>query len=161
MHMSLQLILGSLLVLHLAGITLMAGLTLFHFFTLNGLNKYLLTDNVRSLSIIEEFNRLSPWIGIGGMVLELKQAVTLAIWFRVKMPLVAIMIINGAWLSKLLSHRIHRELKSRVEHSRATHSSADSSSNKSAQALNRLRVIYTIQVLLILVIFTLSIFKFQ
>jgi hypothetical protein len=153
--MSFQIVLSSLLVLHLAGITLMAGITLSHFFTLQSLNKNLMTDRVRSLSIVEGLNRLSPLIGVGGLliilsgsglVMELKDAVAQAIWFKLKMPLVAIMIINGAFLSKRMGHRLQQLLMD------------DRPGN---QALSRLRLIYSIEVLLICIIFILSIFKFR
>jgi hypothetical protein len=169
--MSFQLILESLLVLHLVGIVLMAGITLFHFFTLSSLNKHLLTDRDKSMSLLEEFIRLSPWIGIGGMLIilsgtgmvwELKEGVTQALWFKCKMPLVAIMILNAAWLSKRFSHQLQHLLGvSRMGGLSTDASAAIAPENALQQAQFKLRMIYTIQVLLMLVIFTLSIFKFR
>lgn len=168
--MSFQLILGSLLVLHLVGIILMAGLTLFHFFTLSSLNRYLLTDQARALSLIDEFIRLSPWIGIGGMliilsgtgmVLELKEGVTQALWFKCKMPLVAIMVLNGAWLAKRFSHQLQHLMEPARTGALVNPPTGRTEQLAIKQAQFKLRLIYTIQVLLILAIFTLSIFKFQ
>ncbi len=107
--MTFQSLLNLYLVLHITGLTIMAGAVLADFSLSARINKYLSTDKRRALILLEASAGLAPLIGAGallliltgtGMVVELKSAVTQALWFRVKMPLVVLVVLNGTVVAR-------------------------------------------------------------
>lgn len=99
--MTLQL----LLVLHITGFTIMAGTVIANISIYRKLDKYLISDKPRALTILESTEGLPMLIGIGamlllttgiGMVFIFKSAVTSMLWFRIKMALVLLILITGA-----------------------------------------------------------------
>ena len=98
------------LVLHLVGFTMMAGAVLADFSINARLNKYLFTDKGRALVLLEGSLGLPRLTGIGAallvltgtaMTILLKDAVLQMTWFRIKMPLVLLIILNGIALARL------------------------------------------------------------
>ena len=146
------------LLLHITGFTIMAGAVLADFTLSARLNRYLLTDKGRALILLEASASLAPLIGIGavlliltgtGMVIELKSAVTQALWFRIKMPLVLLVVLNGTVLARPATLRLKKLL---LDGTPATAGIG--------RLRNRRSVIYILQLLLFVAIFILSIFKF-
>jgi Predicted membrane protein (DUF2214) len=146
-----------LLVLHITGFTMMAG-TIVADFTINRrLNRYLITDKGKALHILDGTAGLLALVGIGailliatgiGLVAIFRETVTSMLWFRIKMVLVVIVVVNGVALAKPTSMKLRNVL---VENSGAG----------PIEALkNRLRNVYVLQMLLFLIIFVLSVFKF-
>src|SRR5580698_4753551 len=95
--------------LHITGFTIMAGAVLADFSLSTRVNRYLSTDKGRALILLEASAGLAPLIGAGallliltgtGMVIELKSAVTQAMWFRIKMPLVLLVVLNGTVMAR-------------------------------------------------------------
>jgi hypothetical protein len=146
------------LLLHITGFTIMAGAVLADFTLSARLNRYLLTDKGRALILLEASASLAPLIGLGavlliltgtGMVIELKSAVTQALWFRIKMPLVLLVVLNGTVLARPATLRLKKLL---LDGTPATAGIG--------RLRNRRSVIYILQLLLFVAIFILSIFKF-
>ena len=146
------------LLLHITGFTIMAGAVLADFTLSARLNRYLLTDKGRALILLEASASLAPLIGIGavlliltgtGMVIELKSAVTQALWLRIKMPLVLLVVLNGTVLARPATLRLKKLL---LDGTPATAGIG--------RLRNRRSVIYILQLLLFVAIFILSIFKF-
>ncbi len=158
--MDFQKTLASLLVLHLIGLVMMAGAVLADFSLRTRFNKYLLTDRPRALTLLEGSAALLPLIGGGAllliltgtaMVIQLKGAVTQMVWFRIKMPLVILLVLNGSVLARRLGAQLYKLL--------STQESAGNT-NSIVAVRSRLRLVYIIQLLLFMSIFVLSIFKF-
>ena len=183
--MAFQTTLASLLVLHVIGLVMMAGGVLADFSLRTRFNKYLLTDRVRALTLLEGSAALLPLIGGGAlllilsgtaMVVQLKSAVTQMVWFRVKMPLVILLVINGAVPARRLGLQLFRILSAGTEaggsSSRIAVTGADGSAgtggntsregntSRIVAVRSRLRLVYVVQLILFLSIFILSIFKF-
>jgi hypothetical protein len=146
-----------LLVLHITGFTLMAGTIVADFTIGRRLNRYLLTDKGKALSILEGTAGLPLLIGIGtilllstgiGMVAIFREAVTSMLWFRIKMALVLIVMVNGIALARPTTMKLRNVL------------AQDAGTGPIDMLQNKLRIIYLLQMLLFLVIFTLTVLKF-
>lgn len=146
-----------LLVLHITGFTMMAGSIVADFTINRRLNRYLITDKGKALHILEGTTGLLALVGAGallliatgmGLVAIFREAVTSMLWFRIKMVLVLIVVLNGVVLARPTSMKLRNVL---VQNSAAG----------PIEALkNRLRNIYVLQMLLFMVIFVLSVFRF-
>jgi hypothetical protein len=157
--MTFQTTLATLLVLHVIGLVMMAGAVLADFSLRSRFNTFLLKDKTRALTLLEGSAALLPLIGGGAlllilsgtaMVILLKSAVTQMVWFRVKMPLVILLVLNGSVLARRLGLRLYRLLS--VE--------TDGNTSRIVALQSRLRLVYVLQLFLFLSIFVLSIFKF-
>jgi hypothetical protein len=195
--MAFQTTLASLLVLHVIGLVMMAGGVLADFSLRTRFNKYLLTDRVRALTLLEGSAALLPLIGGGAlllilsgtaMVIQLKSAVTQMVWFRVKMPLVILLVLNGAVPARRLGLQLFRLLSAGMEAGGSSSRSAgtggiagsgriagtgaggsagtggstsrEGNTSRIVAVQSRLRLVYVVQLILFLSIFILSIFKF-
>jgi hypothetical protein len=146
------------LLLHITGFTIMAGAVLADFTLSARLNRYLSTDKGRALILLEASAGLAQLIGAGallliltgtGMVIELKSAVTQALWFRIKMPLVLLVVLNGTVIARPATLRLKKLLLDETPPTAGI-----------GHIRNRRRAIYVFQLLLFIAIFVLSIFKF-
>jgi hypothetical protein len=147
------------LVVHLVGFTMMAGAVLADFSINARLNKYLFTDKGRALVLLEGSLGLPRLIGFGAallvltgtaMTILLKDAVLQTIWFRIKMPLVLLIILDGVALARPNALKLRRLL---IEDNLA-------GNIRIGRIRNRLRAIYILQLVLFAIVFVLSIFKF-
>lgn len=147
------------LVVHLVGFTMMAGVVLADFSINARLNKYLFTDKGRALVLLEGSLGLPRLIGFGAallvltgtaMTILLKDAVLQTTWFRIKMPLVLLIILNGVALARPNALKLKRLL-----------TEGDLAANpRIGRIRDRLRAIYILQLILFAIVFVLSIFKF-
>ncbi|HLZ85778.1 MAG TPA: hypothetical protein VKQ52_01005 [Puia sp.] len=147
------------LVLHITGFTMMAGIILADFAVSRRLNRYLITDKPRAVSIMESVAGFPRLIGIGGaillvtgiaMVVVFKGVVAQMLWFKIKMVIVLLVALNGSVVLRRNSNRLKLMLQSN-----------DDRQNGNILALKqRLGVYHGIELLLFLVIFVLSIFRF-
>jgi hypothetical protein len=184
--MDFQSTLASLLVLHLIGLVMMAGAVLADFSLRTKFNKYLLTDRPRALTLLEGSTALLPLIGGGAllliltgtaMVIQLKSAVTQMVWFRIKMPLVILLVLNGSVLARRLGLQLYKllsaaeveteaetdteaEAEAEAEAEREAETQKAGNTNSIVAVRSRLRLVYIIELLLFISIFILSIFKF-
>ena len=153
--MTLQL----LLVLHITGFTMMAGTVIANISINRKLNKYLTSDKVKAMTILESTAGLPILIGIGamlllttgiGMVFIFKSAVTSMLWFRIKMVLVLLILVNGAIIPRQNTAKLKVLL---AEKSRESIGPIEILRNK-------MNFFELTQLLLFLSIFVLSVFRF-
>jgi hypothetical protein len=147
------------LVLHITGFTLMAGTIAADFAINRRLGKYLLTDKSKAMSMLEGAAGFPALIGIGGllllttgigMVVLFKGAVARMLWFRIKMILVVLVILNGSLILRRQAGRL-----------RVLLTENGNGDNHRILALSRtMSVFHVIELLLFLLIFFLSVFQF-
>lgn len=90
-----------------------------------------------------------------------QSAVTQALWFRIKMPLVLLVVLNGTVLARPATLRLKKLLLDLPENGDRQPSGSSTPAPASIGHLrNRRRAIYIFQLLLFVAIFVLSIFKF-
>lgn len=145
------------LVLHITGFTLMAGTIAADFAINRRLGKYLLTDKNKALSMLEGAAGFPALIGLGGllllttgigMVILFKGVVARMLWFRIKMILVVLVILNGSLVLRRQAGRLKVLL-------------TGNGGNNQILALSRaMSVFHVIELLLFLIIFFLSVFQF-
>lgn len=155
--MNTQTLLQLFLVLHITGFATMAGTVAADTTIYGRLRKYLLTDKNKALTLYESSASFPILIGASaaliiatgiGMV-SLVPAFPEMLWFRIKMILVLCIIINGAIVARRLVNKLKGQLKS------------DAVDNVEVEALKgRLNLMYAVQILLFIAVFTLSVFKF-
>jgi hypothetical protein len=154
--MSPSIFLNLCLVLHITGFTMMAGSVLADFSIYRRLNKYLIADKQKALTILEGPAKLPVFIGVGavlliltgiGMVSIFRESVTSMLWFRVKMILVLLVVLVGIVLARPGAIRLRATLLQNED-------------NRRIEGLGRnLRNIYILQLILFLSIFILSVFR--
>jgi hypothetical protein len=152
-------LLNVLLVLHVVGFTTMAGTVLADFTINRRSNKYLTSDKPKALSILEGTDLFPRLVGMGVgllvitgicMVIILKGAVTSMLWFRIKMILVLLLVINGT--GPMRKNAVNLKLLL-----------SDNTGNNNGRILalkSRMTVFHSIQMILFLAIFVLSVFRF-
>jgi len=147
------------LVLHITGFTMMAGTILADFAVSRRLDKYILSDRPKAITILDTTAGFGRLIGIGaglliltglGMVSIFKGGVTQMLWFKIKMVLVLLVILNGT----LILQRGSKSLRTLLL-------SDDPRSNPRISALKaRLTIFHSLELLLFFIIFVLSILRF-
>lgn len=158
--MSFQTNLALLLVVHVIGLTMMAG-GFISVVALNGrVYRYIQTDRSRAIALIDGTSGIFRIITLGALLLIisgtvmtilLKGAVTQMLWFKVKMPLVVLLIVNIRLIGLPASTRISKLLGSKEVFDLS----------QIDQLSKRLRLSYWMQLLILLLIFIVSIFKFN
>jgi len=147
------------LVLHITGIIILAGLTIasealsFQSWKLIG------TDRAKAILMNSATMIFGRIIGIGGlltivtgfiMVSILREGVTAQVWFRIKMLLVILIVLNGAIYARRQNTKLTRLL------------SSDHTDNRKLESLKRnLNTSFLLQLILFLIIFVLSVFRFS
>ena len=151
-------LLNLFLVLHIAGFTAMAGTVLADFTINRRLNKYITSDKPKALSILEGTDFFTRMVGIGGglliltgigMAIILKGAVTSMLWFKIKMILVLLVMVNGGAIMRKNAVNLKLLL-------------SDNTGNSNGRILalkGRMTVFHSIQLILFLTIFILSVFR--
>lgn len=157
--MNTQTFLNVDLVLHITGFTMMAGTILADFAINRRVNRFLLTDKQRAVGIMDIAAGFPRLIGIGAallivtgfaMVSIFREAVTDMLWFRIKMAVVVLILVNGAVIMRRMSNRIKRLLEA----------GGDNNNALILSLKQRLGVFHGIELLLFLIIFILSVFRF-
>jgi hypothetical protein len=147
------------LVLHITGFTLMAGLIIADFSLDMRLNKYLLADKPRAITILEGAAGFPRLIGLGaflllatgiGMVVLLKGVVAKMLWFKIKMFFIVLVVLNGSL--------ILRRQESKLKHLLLENSNG--SGNRILALKRNMSIFHLIEITLFLVIFLLSVFQF-
>lgn len=151
-------LLNLFLVLHVVGFTTMAGTVLVDFTINRRLNKYLTSDKLKALSILDGTDFFTRLIGIGGglliltgigMAIILKGAVTSMLWFKIKMILVLLVMVNGGAIMRKNAVNLKLLL-------------SENTGNNNGRILalkGRMTVSHSIQLILFLIIFILSVFR--
>src|SRR5258705_3621765 len=109
------------LVLHITGFTMMAGTILADFAVSRRLDKYILSDRPKAITILDTTAGFGRLIGIGaglliltgiGMVIIYKGAIAQMLWFKIKMVLVLLVILNGTLIFQTGSKSLKKLLLS-------------------------------------------------
>jgi hypothetical protein len=147
------------LVLHITGFTMMAGTVLADYTVFRKVSRWLVADRQKALTILQGSAALVILISVGagllvttgiGMVIVFKGTVVHMLWFKIKMVLVVLVVLNGA----VLARRSMLKLK-------GTLLTEGTETNGRVEGLKRrLDYIYITQLILFLTIFVLSVLKF-
>jgi len=150
------------LVAHVVGITIMAGTTFIDFITFKTFLKAYRTDRANSLLLENYLYRLQRFLGIGMLVILASGVLMMVrlhgvwgvqLWFRIKMIILLLIIINGLGLRRVLGSRLKKLLTREIPAKSAT---AEFNGIKW-----RFSVVQVIQMLLFVTIYVLSVFKFN
>ena len=147
------------LVLHITGIIILAGLTLASYTMSLQSWKYIYSDKAKAVLINSSSMILGRIMGLGGlltivsgfvMVSILREGVTAQLWFRIKMLLVILIVLNGAFYARRQNTKLAKLLSSE----QITEGSKINAVKKN------LNFCFLLQFILFLVIFVLSVFRF-
>jgi len=146
------------LVLHITGIIILAGLTIASYTLSLQSWKLISTDRAKAILMNSATMIFGRIIGIGGlltivtgfvMVSILREGVTAQVWFRIKMLLVVLIVLNGAIYARRQNMKLTRLL------------SSDFNDNIKLNSVKRnLNTSFLLQLILFLTIFVLSVFRF-
>lgn len=150
------------LVTHIIGITVMAGTSFIDFVAFRILCKAYPADNVKVLIFKDYLYSLQRFLGLG-MLLILVSGVAMMIkfheiwgaqlWFRIKMGILLLIIVNGL----VLRRRVGSTLKKIT----VTDGSITTLSQKWDSVRRNMTAIQLVQILLFVIIYVLSVFKFN
>ncbi len=159
--MSNPYLLPFLVVFHIIGLTLMAGATLTEFMAFLQFWKIFPHDRQRAIILRQANEKIPALARIGGMlmivtgilmVVLMHGAVATQFWFRIKMGLVVLLIINAVVIARSQIMKLQRIL-------------ADSSGAFQVQQIDtlksRIMISLSFQLLLFFLIFVLSVFRFN
>lgn len=150
------------LVMHIIGITIMAGATFIEYMTFRQFWRIVAINKVQATIIWETISNYQKMMGIGmliiilggvGMMYYLHEAWGAQLWFRIKFGLVILVIINGLGIRRLLGSRLNKLIVNIVD--------TDNLSQAVHSIRGYIQVVHGIQLLLFLAIYTLSVFKFS
>lgn len=150
------------LVAHVVGITIMAGTTFIDFVTFRIFWKFFKADKVKGLVMEGYLNKLQRFMGIGMLVIlvsgvlmmvKLHEVWGAQIWFRIKMGVLVLIIINGLGLRRMLGTQLKKVL--------AEDLSIISIDEKFRGIRRKFTTVQAIQMYLFVIIFVLSVFKFN
>lgn len=150
------------LVGHVIGITIMAGTTFIDFITFRAFLRYVHIDKVKGQMMEGYLYRLQRFMGVGMLVILVTGILMMIkfhevwgaqIWFRIKMGLLLLIIVNGLGLRRVLGSKLKKVLPE------------DLSTKSIGERFNSIRrkliTVQMIQMLLFIIIYVLSIFKFN
>ncbi|MBV4358329.1 hypothetical protein [Pinibacter aurantiacus] len=150
------------LVTHIIGLTILAGSTLMDYLVSKKFWQQLILDRERGVAIQEAMARIPLLMGVS-LILLIASGVTMMgithgvfgeqLWFRIKFGLVVIIILNGM----IIGRRQTMKLK-KIIASTPSISVADESLIKIRSNLN---LFHIIQLTLFVIVFVLSVFKFN
>jgi len=150
------------LVVHIIGITIMAGTTFFDFITFRVFVKSFGADKTKGLIVADYLYRLQRFMGAGmlvillsgvAMMVKLHEVWGAQIWFRIKMGILLLIIVNGLAIRRRLGVRLKKML--------TEDPSLNAESEKMRAIKTRLTTVQVIQMLLFVIIYTLSVYKFN
>jgi putative copper export protein len=152
---------NSFLVLHIVGITVMAGTTFIDLLLFRSFRQTLHTDYGKSVILHDSLSKLQRFMGIGmllilisgvAMMIKFHQVWGVQMWFRIKMGVLLLIIINGLAFRRMLGARLKNWL---------IDSTPQSLDERRLPIFRRLVLIQVIQLVLFVIIYTLSVFKFN
>ena len=147
------------LILHIVGIVIIAGTTFTNFFIARQFWNCIEADKQKAVIINSSavvFGRLT---GIGGMltilsgvsmVAALHGAIASQIWFQIKMALVVLIILNATFFARTQNRKLQQLLFAGTY-----------ATNELLIIRSRMNFYYAVQFILLLIIFILSVFRFN
>ena len=161
MEMSIALYKAAL-VAHVTGITIMAGTTFVDFITFRIFCDIYQRDQAKSIVLESLLNKLQRYMGIGMLVIlasgvmmmiKLHEVWGAQLWFRIKIGILLIIIINGLGLRRIAGSKLKKAIISNYITSSQPENFSRIKTNFTA--------IQLIQLLLFIIIYVLSVFKFN
>ncbi|MBS1607004.1 MAG: hypothetical protein JST42_30400 [Bacteroidetes bacterium] len=157
--MNSQTLLNLALIIHITGFTMLAGTIIADYVISRRLSKFIISDKQRAIAVLDTTAGLGRLIGIGGglllitgiaMVMIFKGTVAQMLWFKIKMVLVILVILNGVGVLQRGTGQLRKMLE------------PDSTvNNGQITALKgRLNTFHFLEILLFLIIFILSVIRF-
>ena len=158
--MNTSLFLPALLILHLTGLTIMAGTTIVDFTVFKTFWKHFDDDTEKSKGILAGTSKSSTLIGIGAALLVITGIGMMALthgvfgeqlWFRIKMGIVLVLMLNGIFFGR----KQGEELRMIMNNDKAY------LAERVDQIKVNLNIFFTVQLILFFSIVFLSVFKFS
>lgn len=146
---------------HIIGITIMAGTTFIDYIIFQQFRKVFTTDKPKSLLMEDILNKLQIFIGIGmlGIILSgvlmmvyMHQVWGQQVWFRIKMGILILIIINGFAFRRRLGLKLKKLLE---------RSSGNGLTTELSRVKGNITLVQILQMLFFITIFVLSVFKFN
>ena len=157
--MNSQTLLNLALIIHISGFTMMAGTIVADYAISRRLNKFIISDKQKAIAVLDTTAGLGRLIGIGGglllitgitMVMIFKGTVAQMLWFKIKMVLVILVILNGIGVLQRGTGRLRKML-----------APGSTVNNGQITALkSRLNTFHFLEIVLFLIIFILSVVRF-
>ena len=147
------------LVLHITGIVLLGGTTLMNYVISRQFWTCVETDRNRAIVINSTTLVFGRITGIGGvltiltgigMVAILDGAVDAQLWFRIKMMLVLLIILNSLLFARPQNTKLKKILLA-----------GNQSNNELSSVRSKMNLYYAIQLIMLVTIFVLSVFRFD
>jgi len=148
------------LVVHLTGLTLMAGTTVSEYITLKAFSKMLFTGDEKAMSLLLLMKKLSVFLGLGVALLILSGTGLFIItggafihqfWFKVKLILIVVLILNGFLVGGRQESRLMNSINE----------NGGKVNEQLSKAISNLSMFYKVQMGIFFLIIMLSIFKFS
>ena len=126
--MSSYVLLKAALLLHIVGIVIMAGTTFADYFTFRQLLRYLRQDAQKAVAVNIATAKFSQLMSLGMLLLILSgvlmvsvygHAFTTQIWFRIKMGIVLLILLNGILIARPSMLKLQKLLPSVADNSEA------------------------------------------
>jgi len=150
------------LLTRIVGITIMAGTSFIDYITFKAFYKAYTADAAKGIVLENYLYKLQRFLGIGmllillsgvAMMIKLHEVWGAQLWFRIKMGLLLLVIINGLGLRRRLGARLKKII--------ANNTSLIVPGKKWNRIKRDFTIVQFIQLFLFLIIFTLSVFKFN
>ncbi|MFS2189594.1 hypothetical protein ACCC92_23155 [Mucilaginibacter sp. Mucisp84] len=158
--MNTSLFLPALLILHLTGLTIMAGTTIVDFTVFKTFWKHFNDDKDKSKGILTGTSKSSTLIGVGAALLVITGIGMMALthgvfgeqlWFRIKIGIVLVLMLNGIFFGR----KQGEELRMIMNNDKAY------LAERVDQIKVNLNIFFTVQLILFFSIVFLSVFKFS
>lgn len=159
------------LITHITGITLMAGTTLMEYLLTKHFWKLYVSDRSRAITSHEDGFNFHLLVDIGVILLILSGVTMLVIfqgifakqiWFQIKIGLIIIIAINGSVIGKRQNVKLKGLMSLEKLNFQQGHSLGQENRKEDLMKVkNRLDLFYISQLSMFLIIFTLSVFKFN
>jgi hypothetical protein len=149
------------LIFHIIGITMMAGTTFADFITFRQFWKQLPRDKQKAILINIATAKFPVFIGIGAVLLILSGITMMAVlhgvldtqtWFRIKMALVLLIILNAVIIGRPQNIKLKKMLLSDI---------VNGTSIEFNIIKKRIRLFHVLQFTMFVLIFILSVFRFE
>ena len=157
--MNTLILMQALLVLHLTGLTLLAGTTAAEYVTLLTFSNRFKTEGKASGSLLNLMSRLAVILAIGGGLLVISGIGLLTVthgiyahqlWFKIKLAIILILVLNGFLVGNRQGTKLRKSLSEKsMDIDKAV-----------KRAMANIKVFYIVQMGLFLVIVILAVFKF-
>ncbi len=149
------------LVAHIVGITIMAGTVFIDFISFKQFWKALPNNRPAALVLADYLNKLQRFMGIGMLIIILSGVTMMGflyrvwgeqLWFRVKMGILVLVIVNGLALRRRLGNKL-KKLLAEIPGTEIN--------TKLSKLKGNITVSHLFQLLFFVTIFILSVFKFN